>query len=134
MTDKKCPCHSNKPYEDCCKQYHNQIFCDSVVSLMRSRYSAYALGNAAYITSTTHTENIDFKKNTKKWVKDIKQYVKTHQFVGLTIHNSHQNKAIGFVEFTASVKQSIIDRSFKEKSTFKKENGIWKYHSGEISF
>ena len=133
MPNDNCPCHSNKPYEECCKPYHDLAPCDNVVSLMRSRYSAYAMGNAAYIISTTHTDNSDFNKNTKKWKQDIKKYTKTHQFTGLIVHDSHQTQTIGSVEFTASINQSIIDKSFTEKSTFKKENGTWKYHSGKTS-
>lgn len=49
-----CPCGSGAGYTACCAPlHHGQAHAQSAEQLMRSRYSAYALGETAYIRDTT---------------------------------------------------------------------------------
>src|SRR5206468_6493939 len=42
----RCPCGSPLPYDDCCGRLHVGTAAPTAEALMRSRYSAFATGNA----------------------------------------------------------------------------------------
>ncbi len=44
-----CPCGSGLKYKKCCQKYHKGALPSTALLLMKSRYSAYALGLADYI-------------------------------------------------------------------------------------
>ena len=92
---------------------------------MRSRYSAYVLGNTAYLKATWHPDYVpsDFQ---------IVDQDKT-QWLGLNIkryETSNANHAT--VEFVARYK--INGRAYRlhEVSRFVREQGRWYYLDGEI--
>ena len=50
-----CPCGSGKPLAACCGQYlDGGAWPETAEALMRSRYTAYALGNYPWLVETTH--------------------------------------------------------------------------------
>ena len=49
-----CPCGSGAAYGACCGRYHAGEPAPTAEALMRSRYAAYALGDAAYLRRTWH--------------------------------------------------------------------------------
>ena len=51
MTAKPCPCGATD-YAACCGRYHGGASAPDAESLMRSRYSAYALKLEAYLLAT----------------------------------------------------------------------------------
>lgn len=53
MMDSPCPCCSGQLLSACCALLHAGQNAQSAEQLMRSRYSAYALGNIDYIVRTT---------------------------------------------------------------------------------
>ena len=53
MTQPTCPCGSGDPLDDCCGRYHQGHPAPTAEALMRSRYSAYALGLVDYLRDTT---------------------------------------------------------------------------------
>lgn len=123
-----CPCHSRKFYDLCCKPLHNGVLpAANAVSLMRSRYSAYARGLASYIIKTTHPLNSLFKQKEQDRIAGIIQFCQETSFDGLEIleHIDGQNES--YVTFRATLSQNGKDISFTEKSLFKKENGLWLY-------
>ncbi|XID74764.1 YchJ family protein [Alkanindiges sp. WGS2144] len=48
-----CPCGSNQSFAQCCQLLHLGVPAHSAEQLMRSRYSAYVVGNIEYIINTT---------------------------------------------------------------------------------
>ena len=60
----KCPCGSGKKYKECCYKYHKGANPPNALLLMKSRYSAYAAGDAKYIIKT-HTRVLLILKKTK---------------------------------------------------------------------
>lgn len=48
-----CPCGSGDSLADCCGRYHDGAAAPCAQSLMRSRYSAYVLGNVDYLVATS---------------------------------------------------------------------------------
>ncbi|MCH9631517.1 MAG: hypothetical protein S4CHLAM37_15400 [Chlamydiia bacterium] len=125
-----CPCHSNQPYETCCKKFHKKILPTTPVELMRSRYSAYALNNANYIIDTTHKESPHYLKNKTEWKKEILIFCKSTQFQNLEIINESPLTKTATVTFIATLTQNSHNITFTEKSTFKKVGKKWLYVSG----
>jgi SEC-C motif-containing protein len=51
----RCPCLSGETYGGCCAPFHRaESLAPTAERLMRSRYSAYAVGEAAYLLATWH--------------------------------------------------------------------------------
>lgn len=132
MTLIKCPCGSQKNYQDCCKKYHDGQLAENALSLMRSRYSAYALHLADYIMDTTHPDNPSYSLNPVEWKNSILESYHGTQFVGLTILAFDPGEKTATVTFRAHLKQAGKEASFTEKSHFVKVKGRWLYKSGEI--
>lgn len=56
-TPVRCPCLSGETYAECCGPYHRgEADAPTAERLMRSRYSAFAVGNAAYLLATWHPQ------------------------------------------------------------------------------
>ena len=49
-----CPCGLGDDYASCCGRLHAGAHAPTAESLMRSRYSAYAVGDAGYLLRTWH--------------------------------------------------------------------------------
>ena len=129
-----CPCHSGKNYEDCCQRYHLGTALPEPEALMRSRYSAYALGLVDYILATTHPEHPLWQEEKEKTRKSIAGFGQNTIFEGLMIlENLPVSDKESYVTFKAILKQDGRAASFTEKSLFIKENGRWLYASGKIA-
>jgi len=93
---------------------------------MRSRYTAYTQGDAAYLLATWHPatrpESLQLDETPQP------------QWIGLTVKRHEiQDAEHAIVEFVARYK--INGRAFKlhEISRFVRENGRWYYVEGEIA-
>jgi SEC-C motif domain protein len=127
MTDPDvCPCGSGQPLTTCCGQYLGGQSAPTAEALMRSRYAAYVLENAAYLRDTWHPAtrpaamNLD-EKPRPRWI-------------GLTVkHHATQDADHASVEFVARYK--INGRAFKlhETSRFVREDGRWFYIDGDVA-
>ncbi len=51
-----CPCGRGPAYGQCCGRYHAGEAAPDAEALMRSRYSAYAAGNADYLLASWHPD------------------------------------------------------------------------------
>jgi len=51
-----CPCGSGVTYATCCAVHHRGVPAPTAQALMRSRYSAYALGLSDYVLETWHAD------------------------------------------------------------------------------
>lgn len=124
----ECPCFSGKKYDKCCQVYHNGRLPPTPEALMRSRYSAYALGLADYIIDTTHYKNLAFESNRDAWKREILNFSEKTEFISLEVKEAQGDQVI----FTAFLRQDGQDASFTERSLFKKEEGKWQYLSAEF--
>ncbi|MBN9286969.1 MAG: hypothetical protein BGO43_11330 [Gammaproteobacteria bacterium 39-13] len=128
MTETFCPCGSQQSYEHCCKKF---IIGEQIPStpelLMRSRYSAYAVGDLSYIVATMQGQPAkDFDiEDTSQWLQDV-------QWEGLTVIN-HKIKGpkLGFVSFEARYSFKGTKQSICEKSEFHKIGDKWFYVGGK---
>lgn len=51
-----CPCLSGEQYADCCGRFHRGDEAPTAEQLMRSRYSAFVVRDAAYLLRTWHPD------------------------------------------------------------------------------
>ncbi len=128
----KCPCASKALYHKCCKQYHDGTPAENALKLMRSRFCAYALVLADYIIDTTHKDHPEFSKDQNKWKQSIESFSNSTKFDHLTINDFVDGEETATVTLTAHLRNSGVDSTFREKSSFVKENDRWLYKSGEI--
>ena len=119
-----CYCGNLIAFQDCCEPYIKGIAnTPTAETLMRSRYSAFATGDADYLVNTTH---ISKRKLHNK--KDILTWSQSNTWLKLEVLNSTEN--------TVTFKAYYLDENLKaqvhyEHSTFKLENGKWFYVVGE---
>jgi len=121
-----CPCHSKKKYKKCCAKYHKGAIAKNTLELMRSRYSAYALGYSLYIIKTTHPNNPDYTTNINEWSHSIDIFTKQSSFDELEIVEWIDGEIESYVTFKATISDALMI----EKSRFIKENGRWLYIDG----
>ena len=118
-----CPCGSGKKYKKCCGILHKGAIAKDALELMKSRYSAFAVGNVDYIIKTS-----TFQKDKD----DLKSFCDACVFYKLQIIDFTPYEDEAFVTFKATISCAETDNSFSEKSRFIKQNGRWLYESGEI--
>ena len=125
MTTIKCPCGSQKNFNECCEPFINGTQkAPTAEALMRSRYSAYATHAAEYLLATTH---ISERKYYSK--SDILNWATSNQWLQLEIIKATENT----VEFKAYFLDSKLQKQMHhERSTFKFENGSWFYVDGKF--
>jgi len=128
-----CPCHSGKPYGDCCQPFHDGALARNALELMRSRYSAYALNLPDYIIKTTHQENPSYSPEHDLWAEAISLFSKETKFAGLIIHEFKEKGRESSVTFTAILSKKGRDASFTENSYFEKEGDAWYYSAGNTA-
>lgn len=98
-----CPCGSGKTYDDCCGPVIAGAPAATAEALMRSRYSAYALGEVDHILATYRPEaaqGVD-RKSTEKWSRES-------TWLGLTVVATERggpDDDEGVVEFKARFRQ-----------------------------
>jgi SEC-C motif-containing protein len=119
-----CPCGSGAAFAACCKPFlDGQAIAPTAEALMRSRYSAYVLGQADYLRQTWHSDyrpaalDLDARQN----------------WLGLKVLRTEQGNEgdnEGVVEFVARFKISGRGHRLHEISRFEKVDGRWLYLDG----
>ncbi len=111
-------------------KYHGGAIAESALDLMRSRYSAYAIGLTDYIIQTTSVEK---QRDLIHKREELLAFAKDTSFEGLEILDVEEGDPVSYVTFVAILQQGDTDISFTEKSRFEKVLGKWYYHSGDVS-
>jgi SEC-C motif-containing protein len=118
-----CPCGTKLKYKKCCRPLHKGAVAKDALQLMRSRYSAFALGEIAYIIKTS-TFQKDFE--------DLLSFSQECEFTQLKIIEFINSDEVSYVTFEATLFCNGIDSSFREKSRFIKDKNRWLYEGAEI--
>lgn len=119
-----CPCGSSKELEACCGQYiSGGVKAPTAESLMRARYTAYALAKVDYILKTHDSKTRDeiSKEETKAWAE-------SSTWEGLDVIRTVKGSAEdsdGIVEFKAYYKQNGVKHTHHEEAYFIKKRGAW---------
>lgn len=128
MTETLCPCGSNLPYAGCCGRFHSGQPAPTAEALMRSRYSSFALRDAAYLARTLHPS-----KRQPNELQHIEQSFGDTRWTGLVIldrSDGQVNDDSGVVEFIAHYQSGGQRGQLQERSRFVRENGAWLYVDG----
>ncbi len=119
MTVADCPCGGG-PYAACCEPAHAQTAWPATAeALMRSRYSAFALGLADYLWASWHPR-------TRPSAVTLDETVWT----GLTVTevvDGEEWASEGVVAFEASWRRGRTHGVLTERSAFAKRGGRWFY-------
>ena len=132
MTDKTtaCPCGSGKALDDCCGPYvAGEKNAPTAEALMRSRYTAFALGNAKYLHDTLATAQQDGDEMSED---DLKAATWQKLTIRAT-EDGGENDDHGIVEFAAHYKAAGTQQVHHERASFIRENGRWVYETGIIN-
>lgn len=118
-----CPCLSGLNYHECCQPYHYQrTQAKTAEILMRSRYSAYVLGEIDYLVQTTlpiQQASLDVQAM-REWSEDM-------VWLGLKIikHRPHVGPNQAKVIFEAYYQGASGRQTHYEESLFIKINKRW---------
>jgi SEC-C motif-containing protein len=99
---------------------------------MRARYAAFAVGRVAYLVKSTHPQSPHFRKDQAAWRRDLNQSCKQLSFLKLEVKRVEGTGSadIAFVTFRATVFHGPQDRSFQERSEFRRIGQRWLYYDG----
>jgi SEC-C motif-containing protein len=116
----RCPCLSGLPYLECCGPFHHGAAAPTAERLMRSRYSAYAIGLPDYLLDswhpTTRPDAIELDDDLRWFRLDI-----------LARSGGGILDREGTVEFEAHYRQNGTAGVQHELSRFLKQDGRWFY-------
>jgi len=99
---------------------------------MRSRFAAFALGLGDYLVDTLSASHEDRAHDRAVLAAALSRAKDTQRFLGLEVRETRSEADRGEVLFHARIFERGVDKSFTERSAFAKENGFWRYVSGEI--
>jgi len=97
---------------------------------MRSRYTAYKIGQVAHIIATTHPESPHFQDNLPQWAEDIQSFCNTTIFERLEVQSARVEESQGWVQSVAHLHQGDQEVLLQEHSGFRKVEGRWLYLCG----
>lgn len=121
---KACPCGQGDPYDACCGRLHRgEATAATAEQLMRSRFSAFAVGEPGYLLDTWHpsTRPGDLELDpSRRW---------TFLEILATSRGGLLDDA-GTVEFRAHYRLDGRSGSQHEVSRFSREGGRWLYLDG----
>lgn len=116
-----CPCGNSPNYQSCCNPYLERGKLPPTAEvLMRSRYSAFALGNASYIRRSWHPDTVPKEL-------DIETSATWCGMEILATKGGEENDDKGIVEFKAHYISHGKSFTLHEISRFTKERGRWYY-------
>jgi SEC-C motif-containing protein len=128
-----CPCHSGLAYDACCAPYHRgEREAPDPVALMRSRYAAFALGDAPYLWRTLHEDHEDRGQPREAVMRSLREAKDRTRYTSLAILDSRRKGGAGEVLFCAGISERGQDRSFVELSDFAHDGEGWRYVSGVL--
>lgn len=119
-----CPCGGGD-YAACCGRFHEGALPGTAEQLMRSRYSAYALGLMDYVHRTWHPR-------TRPALAELRSDAAT-RWLGLEVkRHAVMGGDEAIVEFAARSKVGGRARRMHEVSRFAREGGQWFYVDGSF--
>ena len=121
----RCPCGSGDTYVACCLPFHSRAAIPATAQLlMRSRYSAFAVGNAEYLQESWHRSTrpseIELDGDIRWTLLEIVDTVRGGPF-----------DTDGVVEFRAHYRSGQARRTRHERSRFTRDCGRWVYVDGD---
>lgn len=125
----RCPCGTGDSLGECCARYllsmGDGALAPTAEALMRSRYSAFALGDVAHLEATWHPSTrpagLELDEDTR-WM---------HLSIDDVVPGGPFDDA-GIVEFTATYRGPGGRGQQHERSSFVRQDGAWFYVDGDV--
>jgi len=126
-----CPCGSGEPESACCGMFHDGVPAPTALALMRSRYTAFVRGAIDYLIDThdPSTRDAADRASIAKWSRETK-------WQGLEIvatERGGEDDDTGVVEFVARGVTRGKPFAQRERSRFRRVDGVWYYVDGKVS-
>src|SRR5690606_25228763 len=115
-----CPCGSGQSYGHCCEPVHKGGRAATPEALMRSRYSAFALGLDGYLMQSWHSSTRPAELGSLDGTR----------WRSLQIFGSGETDGQGWVHFRATFSEQGRWAYLEERSEFRQEQGHWRYVTG----
>ena len=126
-----CPCGSGDSFNRCCESaIEGGQPAKTAEQLMRSRYSAFALGMSDYLIDTTHP---DYRQGMT--INELEQQHAETTWRRLTIVKTEagrEHDTLGRVAFIAEFSVDGKIAQLQEDSRFERIQGHWYYLDGEV--
>ncbi|ACV09229.1 YchJ family protein [Jonesia denitrificans] len=120
-----CPCGSSAPYIACCAPFHGHRATPlTPEQLMRSRYSAYTVGDIDYVRDTWHPDT----RPDDLTLDDSLVWTRLRILDAPPVTGD-----TGYVTFRAHWRDGNARGSMTEQSRFVKVDGQWLYELGEVT-
>jgi len=94
---------------------------------MRSRFAAFAIGDAEYLWRTLHPDHEDRALPKDEVLRTLKATSRALKYMRLTILDARDTRVL----FLAAVFDKGKNRSFVELSSFARDGVGWRYLAGE---
>ncbi|PZU37635.1 MAG: zinc chelation protein SecC [Microbacterium sp.] len=123
MVTRPCPCGTGLAYDGCCGPLHAGAPASTALALMRSRYSAFARADAAYLAATWHPGTVPDAVDVDAGVR----------WTGLEIFDvvaGGPGERRGTVEFVARYREDGVAHELHERSRFVRQSDRWWYLDG----
>src|ERR1700744_3558708 len=120
MTGLACPCGLGDGYDSCCGRLHAGAAALTAESLMRSRYSAFAVGDAGYLLRTWHPA-------ARPPTLTLDPQIGWTRLAGLETEGGGLFDATGTVRFRAVYTRDGRRAVLAENSRFVRADGRWSY-------
>lgn len=123
-----CPCGSGAELDACCGLLLDGVPAPTALALMRSRYTAYVRGAIDYLIEThdpSTRASID-RASITDWSRQT-------EWLGLEIVDTvrgGEHDGDGIVEFIARGRTRGTPFAHRERSRFKRRDGVWYYLDG----
>ncbi|MDW5317601.1 YchJ family protein [Rhizobium sp. PL01] len=132
LSSKACPCGSTEEFTTCCNPYiAGQQTAPTAEALMRSRYTAFTLGDLDYIEQTiTEEASQSFNR------VDMERSLPGTEWLGFEVRDTtggQEGDAAGTVTFAFHYRNKKREFSQVEMASFRSVNGTWLYHDSEIN-
>lgn len=122
---KRCPCGTGLTYGECCYRFHSgEWVAPTAEALMRSRFTAFAVGNSQYLLDTWDPE-------TRPSELGLDVGIDFYRLDILETTGGGPFDSTGTVKFQAFYK-GLASGVQEEDSTFCKVNGAWVYSTGDV--
>lgn len=123
MSPRRCPCGTGLAYDECCGPVHAGRAAATAEALMRSRYSAFVVGDTGHLLASWHPRtrpaSLELDEGTRWTGLEI-----------LAVEGGGMLAAEGTVEFRASYRRDDERGAQQERSRFTRVEGRWVYLDG----
>lgn len=121
-----CPCGSGLLYPQCCGALHDGAAAVTAEALMRSRFSAFALGRVDYLMHSWHPD-------TRPVRLDLDDEIIWRRLQIVDTEAGTADDDTGIVEFRAAYLRDGTRHILHERSRFRRiRDGSWRYLDGEF--